>query len=336
VKALVTGATGLLGRQLVRRLRDDGVEVRALVRPGRSEGLVVDDICEGDLREPETLDSAVQGVDWVFHAGAHVSTVGAWEEFEAANVRGTAELIERAAGAGAKAIVHVSSLSVYAVYRDGAVVTEDGPFEQSGRERGCYARSKLAADRVALEWIEKGAPVVVVRPGLLFGPGRRPPLARRVVALGPLRIIMARPGYLLPLAYVENVADALCLAAGKQEARGRVYTVVDGHVRQGEFTRLFQRVSGGRWKAVYVPVGLLLKIVTIAERLARLGRVRLPVSRHQVERTVSSATFSTARIEKELGWKPKVGLEEALRRAFKSQASEGVGPQNSGAADSTS
>jgi nucleoside-diphosphate-sugar epimerase len=320
VKALVTGATGLLGRHLVRRLRDDGMWVRAMVRPGRADGLVADELCEADLRDPETLDAAVRGADCVFHAGALVSTVGPWEEFEAANVRGTAELIERAAGAGAKCIVHVSSLSVYAVYRDGAVVTEDGPFEESDQERGFYARSKLAADRVALEWIGKGAPVVVVRPGLLYGPGRRPPLARRVFAVGPVRVLMARPGYLLPLAYVENVADALCQAAVKREALGRVYTVVDGHVRQGDYAQLFRRLSGERWRVIYVPIGILLKAVAVAERLAKLGRVRLPVTRHQVERTVRSATFSTARIEKELGWSPGIPLEEALRRSFAAQS----------------
>jgi 2-alkyl-3-oxoalkanoate reductase len=316
VKALVTGATGLLGRCVVGRLRAEGIEVRTFVRPGRSAAVAADEVHEGDLARPETLDAALAGVDWVFHAGARVSTIGSWDEFEAVNVRGTNELVARSVAAGVRRIVHVSSLSVYDVVRDGVVVTEDGPFESAGGERGFYARSKLAADQAAREWISRDAPVVIVRPGLLYGPGRRPPLARRVLALGPVRLILARPGYLLPLSYAENVADALLLVAREEAARGRAYTVVDEHVRQSEYARLYRQVSGQRWVAIHAPVGLILMVASGIERVARLVGIRPPVTEHQVERTVRSATFSTERIVRELGWHPRVPLDEALRRSF--------------------
>jgi nucleoside-diphosphate-sugar epimerase len=316
VKALVTGATGLLGRCVVGRLRAEGIAVRAFVRPGRAAGIVADEVSEGDLARPETLDAALANVDWVFHTGARVSTIGAWDEFEAVNVRGTNELMARSVAAGVKRIVHVSSLSVYDVVRDGAVVTEDGPFESAGGERGFYARSKLAADQTARAWISRGAPVVIARPGLLYGPGRRPPLARRVIALGPIRVILARRGYLLPLSYAENVADALLLAAQEEAARGRAYTVVDEHVRQSEYARLYREASGQRWVAIHAPVGLILMAASGIERIARVVGIHPPVTGHQVERTVRSATFSTERIVRELGWHPRVPLREALRRSF--------------------
>jgi len=315
VKALVTGATGLLGTSLVDRLRADGVKVRALVHRNPS-ALGADELCEGDLGRPETLDAAVNGVDWVFHAGARVATTGAWQEFEEVNVRGMDELIARAVSAGVSRIVHVSSLSVYDVPHEGAIISEDGPFEAAGGERGFYARSKLAADQIARDWIARGAPVVIIRPGLLYGPGRRPPLARRVIGIRSLRLILASPDYLLPLSYTENVCEALMLAARTDAALGRAYTVVDEHVRQAEYTRLFRRVSRQNWRPVYMPVGLILRLVGSAERVARIGRVHLPVTRHQVERTVRSAIFSTRRIRRELGWSPRVPLEEALRRSF--------------------
>lgn len=316
MKALVTGATGLLGRCLVAKLRAEGVEVRAFVRPGRASQIIADEQCEGDLAHPETLDAAVAGVDWVFHTAARVSTAGPWEEFEAVNVRGTDELIARAADARASRIVHVSSLSVYDVPYNGAVISEDSPLESGGEERGSYARSKLAADNVARAWIARGAPVAILRPGLLYGPGRRPPLARRAVALGPLRLIFARRDYLLPLSYVENVCDAMLLAARKEAAVGRVYTVVDAHVEQADYCRLYRRISNQRWVAVHVPANLLLTVATGVEQGARSLGVRPPVTRHQVERTVRSARFSTARIEQELGWRPRVSLEETMRRSF--------------------
>ncbi|MGH7788205.1 MAG: NAD-dependent epimerase/dehydratase family protein, partial [Candidatus Binatia bacterium] len=147
MKALVTGATGFLGAATVARLRADGITVRALVRPGRRSE--AEERIEGDLCDAACLTRAVEGVDWVIHAGARVSTSGRWEEFEAANVRATETIIQTAVAAGVSRIVHVSSLSVYAVPADGATVTEESAYDDDGGERGFYARSKLAADRVA-------------------------------------------------------------------------------------------------------------------------------------------------------------------------------------------
>lgn len=316
MRALVTGATGLLGRALVGQLRESGVTVRALVRRGRAASAEADETHEGDLARPDSLAGAADGVDWVFHAGARVSTSGTWEEFAAVNVAGTEALIRWAVGAGVRRFVHVSSLSVYAVPNDGAVITEESAYDDDTAGRGFYARSKLMADRVAMDAARAGAPVVVVRPGLLYGPGRRPPLARRAIAVGPVRLVMARPDYLLPLAYVENVADALRRAAEAPEAVGRAYTIVDQHVRQREFFELYRRASGQRWRGVCLPVGPLLAAASVLELVAGVLGRRPPLTRHQVERTVNSATFSAARAERELDWRPRVALEEALARTF--------------------
>lgn len=311
---LVTGAAGFLGRATVARLRADGLRVRALVRPGRAAA--ADERVEGDLRDREALTRAVAGVDAVVHAGARVATTGDWEEFEATNVGATTALIEAARAAGVRRVLHISSLSVYAVATDDAVVREDGAYDDGGGERGFYARSKLLADQAAMAAIAAGAPVTVIRPGLLYGPGQRPPLARRAIGLGPLRVLMARRGYLLPLAYVDNVADAIALAVTSPAAAGRAYTIVDVHAPQADYARLYRQVQGANWLPIYVPLGLLRAGVSGVETLARLAGRRPPISRHQVDRTLRSATFSTRRAREELGWRPRVALDEALRRSF--------------------
>jgi len=312
--ALVTGASGFLGARIVARLRADGVRVRALVRPGRPSD--ADERVEGDLRDETVLARAVAGCDWVIHAGARVSTTGPWEEFESTNVQATEAIIRLAAAAGVTRVVHVSSLSVYAVSANGATVTEESAYDDGGGERGFYARSKLAADKLARTAMQQGAPVTIIRPGLLYGPGNKPPLARRAVALGPLRLLLASRDYLLPLAFVDNVADAIVLAAQREVARGRAYTIVDVHARQADYARLYRQVGGQRWMAVYVPLRLLRLGLTVAERAAGLAGRRLPISRHQVERTLRSATFVTFRAQHELGWQPRVPIDEALQRSF--------------------
>ncbi len=316
--ALVTGASGFLGAAIVARLRADGVRVRALVRPGRA--CAADERCEGDLCDDAALARAVAGVDWVIHAGARVRTTGPWEEFESTNVRATRELIRLAVAAGVGRIVHVSSLSVYAVPRNNAVVREDDAYDDGGGERGSYARSKLLADQAAMAAIGQGAPVTVVRPGLLYGPGRRPSLARKSAALGPFRLVLASPGYLLPLAYVDNVADAIALAVASDRARGRAYTIVDVHARQADYARYYRRVTGASWRLVYPPLRLVRLAATLLERGFRLVGRRAPITRHQVERTLRSATFVTRRAQDELGWQPRVPVTEALRRTLAATA----------------
>jgi nucleoside-diphosphate-sugar epimerase len=316
VKAFVSGASGFLGRHIVKRLRAENVWVRTLVRYSSTKPVAADEVLEGDLRDQQTLERAVQGVDLVFHAGARVATSGSWEEFEATNVTATDRLIQAAVAAKVKRFVHVSSLSVYAVPFDGAVITEDSPYEGGAGERGFYARSKLAADEIACRAMAAGAPVTVVRPGLLFGPGRRPPLARRAIAAGPLRFILARPTYRLPLAYVENVADALWLAARTPAACGRAYTVVDVHAQQSDYLRLVREITGQRFYSIFVPIPVLMLAVAGAEAAARKLQRRSPISTHQVQRTVWSAEFDVRRAEVELGWTPRVPLPDALRRSF--------------------
>lgn len=246
MRALVTGAAGFLGTAIVRRLRFEGTIVRALQRPGGRQAMEADETLSGDLQNIESMPQAFEGVDFVVHAGARVSTSGSWEEFEATNVTATGAVIRMATAAGASRIVHVSSLSVYAVPNDGAVVREDDPYDEGAEERGCYARSKQAADRLAMTAIREGAPVTILRPGLLYGPGRNAPLGRRVMGVGPFLLVLASPGYLLPLAYVDNVADGVVLALTADQAEGRAYTIVDAHVPQRQHLDRYRELSGDR------------------------------------------------------------------------------------------
>ncbi len=320
MKALVTGATGFLGRHVVSCLLAENVTVRALVRSTAAGFPAEVEQLPGDVGDEPSVRRAVQSVDWVLHAAARVSTTGTWAEFEAANVAGTANVLRAAVAAGVKRIVHVSSLSVYAVPRDGVTITEDCPYERGASERGFYSRSKLIADLLALQAAHSGVPVTVVRPGLLYGPGRRPPLARQAFAVGPVRIVLGSAQYLMPMSYVENVADALVRAAQVEAANGRAYTVVDTTVPHAEYARCYRRAAGQRWRAIYVPTRLLVPVAFGAELAGKVLRRTPPLTRHQLRRTTWSAYYDCARAEHELGWRPRIDLREGLRRCFAAAA----------------
>lgn len=317
-RILVTGANGFLGSRIVAALQRAGCEVRAFVRPGRTVEQTGVEICEGDITDDASLAKAVAGVDGVVHCAARVATTGTWEEFAAANIRATRRLIAAAVAAGVPRIVHISSLSVYAVPENDITIVEDSAYESESDGRGYYSRSKLAADRAALFEAGRGAPVVVLRPGLLYGPGKRPPLARQSFNLKGWKLILARRDYRLPMTHVDNVAEACVAALRSPDATGRAFTIVDENIRQEEYTALYRAASGERWRPVYLPVGAVGLAARILEKVLGLARRRSPVTYHQIRRATDSATFDCSRARKELGWQPKIGVQEGLGRSFDS------------------
>lgn len=324
MKALVTGAGGFLGRSIVRRLLADGMAVRAMVRPGHAFDEPRAEVVEGDICDETSVAAAVRGVDVVVHAAARVSTSGSWEEFAEANIRGTRRVIRAATAAGAQRIVHISSLSVYAVERDGILVTEDSAYESESDARGHYSRSKLAADRLARHAAQQGAPVVVLRPGLLYGPGKPPPLARQSFTAGRWKLILAHRDYVLPLTYVDNAADAVARALRSDAAVGQAFTIVDANVVQAAYVAEYRRVSGERWHPVFLPVGAVAVAALVLERALRLARRRSPITYHQVRRATLSARFDCSCAQEVLGWTPAVGVSEGLRRAFSALGTGGT------------
>ena len=115
-KILVTGATGFLGKYLVKQLISDGYEVRALGRNeeiGKSLFEQGAEFCKGDFTDENQCDKYFQGVDYVIHAGALSTVWGKWESFYNINVEGTRNVCELCQKHGVKRLIYVSSPSIY-------------------------------------------------------------------------------------------------------------------------------------------------------------------------------------------------------------------------------
>jgi nucleoside-diphosphate-sugar epimerase/predicted dehydrogenase len=309
---LVTGAGGFLGQRVVATLRRHGHHVRALIHatPPPEEWINDElvDIVSGSLADDDCITQALIGAKAVVHCAARVAQRGNRDDFFRDNVNGTAHLLEAAASAGAERFVHVSSIGVYGHHNGGAATREDTGYDQHPEQRGAYTWSKLEADRLALEFGQSGRlRTVVIRPGILVGSGTRGFTARLALgsALGRL-LVVGRPGALLPLCHVDDVARAVLAALTADEAQG-AYNIVDAEMRQDEWLRGLA-ARGATKRAMFVPPVMLTIPAAALELTFRLAGRKTPLSRYKIRRATESLRYDTGRARRDLGWSPTVGV----------------------------
>ncbi|MCX6558778.1 MAG: NAD-dependent epimerase/dehydratase family protein [Candidatus Aminicenantes bacterium] len=196
ISSLVSGATGFLGGYLLARLRKKGFQVRALARKTSDvAGLVRAgcDIYEGDIMDRQSLLRAMVGQQLVFHTAGKVSDRGSRREFWQANVDGTANVIAACREAGVKRLIHLSSLTVLGLPRSGARVDEQTP--PAAALRDPYSASKLAGERLVREAHgSSGLETVVIRPGVIWGPGDTTIMPRLIALLRRRRLVFIGRG----------------------------------------------------------------------------------------------------------------------------------------------
>ncbi len=263
--AFVTGANGFLGSALVRELLADDWHVRAMLRPGAND-LVLRELyaspgthaavepIECDLLDPEGYRPALAGCTALFHtAASYTHDPARLAGMEAVNVEGTRLLLAAALAAGVERIVHTSTIGTVGQPADAGLASEETAFNLPNPS--AYVRSKLAGERIALEMAESGAPIVIVHPAAMLGPGDWRPSASGRRFLDAIQAILNNKALRYPAgginwAPVADVAQGMILAA-QHGRRGRRYLL--GH-RQGNldreaFLHLVAQATGaeGRW-----------------------------------------------------------------------------------------
>ena len=325
-RALVTGATGLVGRYIVERLLTDGWDVRALARSEAADaelrGRGVEPV-RGDVRDATSLMRAAAGRDVIFHAAAAVTAHGGWDEYRATNIDGTRNIIGASRESGAR-LLQVSSVAVYGAterYRDGVTTDESSPLPALG-ERAYYARSKRESEALVLDAHARGEIwATAIRPNVIYGRGDRQfvPRVARVLRYG-IAVVPGAGQTTLPIVHAANVADAAVRAAGIDAAGGRAYnTANDFPVTLARFLEFAAEGLGRPLRTVHVPVWLLRGVLWAALRTRMLGRSRgQPVSASaSMDFATRDNPFTSARARTELGWdppmRPEIGVPEAFR-----------------------
>jgi nucleoside-diphosphate-sugar epimerase len=324
---LVTGATGLLGSHIAEKLRARGDRVRALVRPDsdseflRSVGV---ELVVGDLIDPESCRRAAEGVGAIYHCAAKVGDWGRWREFESACLDGTRTLAEAAIRSGVDRFLHISSTSAYGHPPEGGPPLDESAAlgQNLWPAWDYYTRSKVDCERLLWDLVEReGLKLTVIRPSWLYGERDRTTLERLVGRLRSGRVPLIGQGdNPLSAIYAGNVADASILAARDPASVGEAYNIThQGQITQREFLELFIEAIGAPPIRRRISYPLTFAAAFVIEAIGRTrGRKRPPlITRYATWLMGRYLSYSTAKAETKLGWRPAVGNRESIEKSVR-------------------
>jgi nucleoside-diphosphate-sugar epimerase len=328
---LVTGATGFLGRYVVERLVARGERVRGLVRREddalRRLGV---ELCLGDIREPDRVRAACAGVETVHHTAAVAGIWGPWEQFHGINTQGTRHVLDACRACGVRKLVFTSSPSVTFDGSDQSGVDESAPYPTSWLCH--YPHTKALAEQqvLAANGVD-GLLTCALRPHLIWGPRDRhliPRLWERA-RQGKLRRVGDGANQ-VDMIYVENAADAHCLAADALQpgspVAGRAY-----FLSQGEPVNCWQWIDELLAVAGLPPLKKSISFqaawrlggaLETAYRLLGL-RSEPRMTRFLAAQLAKDHYFDIRRAERDFGYRLVVSTEEGMRRLAACQAAPG-------------
>lgn len=317
MKVFVTGATGFIGASLVRELLRDGCHVRVLARPGSDRrnltGLDVE-ICEGDLRDRESLEKGLRGCDQLYHAAADYRL---WTknpaDMYAINVDGTRAILEAALTQGLSRVVYTSSVGTLGNPGDGTPGSETTPVTLADMV-GHYKKSKFLAEREAEGFLARGLPLVIVNPSTPVGQLDIKPTPTGKIIVDFLNGRM--PAYLdtgLNVIDVEDCARGHILAA-RHGRIGEKYILGNENLTLRQIFGVLAELTGLPAPRVRLPYTPILMAAYINEAIARCtGREPL-IPLAGVQMAKKFMFFDSAKAVRELGL-PQRPAKEALRRA---------------------
>lgn len=311
--AFVTGATGCIGSALVSRLASDGWRVVALVRD-RNRAVHLPntvELVEGDLADWERIAETMRDCQVVFHLAAkvHASPKTPLEEFERINVAGTRSVITAAFENRIDRFIFFSTVAVFGEQDE---MVDETRFP---RPTTAYGATKLDAERIVLS--AKELKPTVLRLPVVYGPGDRGNVAKLVEAIRQNRYFIVGDGQnLKSMVAVENVVDAALLVASDERAIGRTFIVTDGRpYSQEEISATIADLLGKK-RPAKLPRKPLLMVGRAGDFIEGVTGIALPITSDRVRKLSSNTIFSSAKIERELEFKPRVTLREGLAQTI--------------------
>lgn len=317
MKALVTGVTGFTGGHLARTLLRAGDDVRVLARdasrvPEDLRNRV--EVIVGNLTSADDLRRAVGGQDVIYNIAALYREAGlAAETYRDVNARAVVSLIDAAAAAGVRRVVHCSTVGVHGDIEH-PPANEDAPL----RPGDVYQDTKLEGEQLGREAaLRTGMELVIARPTGIYGPGDRR-LFKMFGQIARGRFVMLGPGRnYYHVTYIDDLCDGFRLCGTVPGVGGRTYILGGGEVTTlAELVRITEEVAGRKGVRLRLPVWPVWLAGAACEMICAPFGLTPPIFRRRVDFFRKSRSFDISRARHELGYAPKVGLREGIGRTL--------------------
>jgi len=302
MRCLVTGSAGFIGGSLIKRLAKEGHDVKGLIhktKPKYYEKKA--EYVTGDITDISSLKPLVRDIDVVFHCAAFVKDYGSKKTFYEINFEGTKNLVSACEISGIKKFIFISHIR-----------------HEFERDIEYYTKTKAMAEQYLLYKFKKNnLPVVIIRPGNVYGPGATTWVIRPLKAIQKNRIALIDndKGIFLHT-YIDNLLDALLSAMEEPKAVGETIDITDGDssITWGEYLNELARIAGKKniKKNMSKNTALMLsKVMILLYKVFRIEPMVTPMAVHIFTNTKS---ISIEKAESILGYCPKVDFKEGMRR----------------------
>ncbi len=328
MKVLVTGGTGFTGKALVRRLLDEGHQVVALDHKEGYKSAEISDwgaeLVIGSVTDVDVVKRCMEGVEVVHHVAAAFRELNAPDiQYRAVNVDGTRNLLQAALDAGARKFVYCSTCGVH-----GNVDNPPGDENSPIQPHDYYQQSKYDAEPIVLEYGEKGLESTILRPNAIFGPGDvgRFLLIFKQLARGWFPMFGSGQVLYHPL-YIDNFLDAFVLAMEPRKGAGQAYLIADEEYLTIEnLVRRTAAAMGQEFRFVHLPVWPVVAAGYVVEAFCKPFGIQPPLHPRRVDWYRHDRAFKIDKAKRDLGYVPRVGLDEGLRYAVEWYRQEGMLP----------
>jgi 2-alkyl-3-oxoalkanoate reductase len=325
MKIFLTGATGFIGKRLLKRLAVDGHSITSLLLPEEPESLLdglKTAVVRGDVTAPGTLEGLLDGSEAVIHLAGAVGYGQAMAHCIRLNAEGTRNIASAAAASGVRRFIHFSSVSVYGRV-PGVHLAEDSPRRRIGDP---YGDTKIMAEEILEDFIRRGAlDVTIVRPTVIYGPGDRLFLPKLIENIRSGRARVIGPGdNTVDLVHVDDVAEFTALLLKTPGSSGRVYNLTNrGNPTWKEFLGIVAGALGVPAPAKHLPYPVAYAVAGLMELISAFTGKQPLLTRYSVRVVGRKYFYITDRAKDELGFVPGTDLGKAIVKLVREAGAAG-------------
>jgi nucleoside-diphosphate-sugar epimerase len=311
MNVLITGATGFIGKHLVKSLVNKKYKVRCLVRKSSNYKIFEDmdvDIWFGDLRNKKSLNGIINGIDVVFHL-AGIGDINAiskkyYKQYKELNVYGTRNLLEQCINHRIKKFIHFSSVAAMGNLEQHIIKEND-----IGKPRTPYEKTKRESELIALKfWKKYKIPVIILRPTMVYGKDDKGEI-KKIRKFVKLRIvpILGNGKNLIHMVHVDNVVQAAINAINRGKV-GNTYIISGECYTWDELVDLISKKMGIKVLKLHIPFSVSKFIVSLIERIYNLLNLIPPFTLERFNNLNNNRMYDLSKARKELKYIPKIKL----------------------------